>query len=161
MSSISTSPIYRTTDITNTTYPAVMALQIPVRMGIKLFACTASLAWSVEHFVTSFECALFLTYWLLSIERDLDRILSEDESKVIKIIEKIVQETGEDIVVAPSGQVLLSVSVLKIWALTFDEVCVWEGRSFWKASILIGSWANQVCVRFSDKNHGKVSFAVR
>lgn len=134
MAGISGSPILRTDDVTDTTYPTVAALQIPVRMGVRLFAHTACLTWSVEHFLTGFECALFLAYWLLSLERDPDSVLSEHEAEMKKLVGTLVDESGEEIICSLDGHEILSVSVLKIWAAIFDNVWVWGGESLFPPS---------------------------
>ena len=130
MAGISDSPIHRTEDVTNTTlWPAIAALQIPVRMGVRVFSRTASLTWSIEHFLTGFECALFLAYWLLSLERDTDPVLSEQEVEMKELVITLIQESGEETMRSVDGRQILSVAVLRIWASIFDNVCVWGGKT--------------------------------
>ncbi|KAI1625334.1 hypothetical protein EDD37DRAFT_649659 [Exophiala viscosa] len=125
MAGISGSPIQRTDDVTDATFSTIAAIQIPIRMGVRLFAHTACLTWSLEHFLTGFECALFLAYWLLSLERDPCSMLSEHEAETRKLVATLVDESGEDVIRSPDGREILSVSVLRIWASIFDHSWVW------------------------------------
>ncbi|KAK5173516.1 uncharacterized protein LTR77_002197 [Saxophila tyrrhenica] len=126
---ISGSPIQRTADMTETTYPAIAALQIPIRTGVRVFAHTASLTWSIEHFLTGFECALFLAFYLLSLERDADSDLSDEEVEMQELVSNLIDESGEECVRSHGGRAILSVSVLRLWASIFNNVCVWGGES--------------------------------
>lgn len=43
------------------------ALSIPVRLGIDRVARSQAFFWSVQHAISSFECAIFLGKWLCSL----------------------------------------------------------------------------------------------
>lgn len=47
------------------------ALSIPVRLGIDRVARSQAFFWSVQHAISSFECAIFLGKWLCSLPRPL------------------------------------------------------------------------------------------
>lgn len=47
------------------------ALSIPVRLGIDRVARSQAFFWSVQHAISSFECAIFLGKWLCSLSRPL------------------------------------------------------------------------------------------
>jgi len=72
-----------------------MALQIPVQKGLHLFAYNESLTWSIEHFITAFECAVFLAYWLLAIEGESDQSLTTAEQKIKQIVIEQVDQSEE------------------------------------------------------------------
>ena len=46
---------------------ALLALRIPVRLGLKLVARTDFWTWSVQHALCYFECALLLSEWLRNV----------------------------------------------------------------------------------------------
>lgn len=47
------------------------ALSIPVRLGIDRVARSQAFFWSVQHAISSFECAIFLGKWLCSLPSSL------------------------------------------------------------------------------------------
>jgi hypothetical protein len=47
------------------------ALSIPVRLGIDRVARSQAFFWSVQHAISSFECAIFLAKWLCSLPSPL------------------------------------------------------------------------------------------
>lgn len=47
------------------------ALSIPVRLGIDRVARSQAFFWSVQHALSSFECAVFLSKWLCSLPSSL------------------------------------------------------------------------------------------
>ena len=48
----------RNEDIMRAITPAILQLQIPIKMGVKLVARTAALAWSVEHVLCAMESGI-------------------------------------------------------------------------------------------------------
>lgn len=55
------------------------ALSIPVRLGIDRVARSQAFFWSVQHAISSFECAIFLGKWLCSLPSPLqDGTLSSE-----------------------------------------------------------------------------------
>lgn len=54
----------RNEDMMRAITPAILQLQIPIKMGVKLVARTAALNWSVEHFLSAMESGiLFVKYF--------------------------------------------------------------------------------------------------
>lgn len=60
------------------------ALSIPVRLGIDRVARSQAFFWSVQHAISSFECAIFLGKWLCSLPSPLqERSLSRTSTSEI------------------------------------------------------------------------------
>lgn len=112
------------------------ALSIPVKIGLKFVARTQGFYWSIQHAVSSLECALFLCKWLESVTSpDVETPLTQQEMLVIDFIVSIVAETD---LRAPKEVLLqtrrlLSRTVVRIWARLFP------GDSAWEMVDLIGS----------------------
>jgi hypothetical protein len=86
------------------------ALSIPVRLGIDRVARSQAFFWSVQHAISSFECAIFLGKWLCSLpsplcDDSLSRILypsryttapvltrSGSEQRIVHWVKCIVEE---------------------------------------------------------------------
>jgi hypothetical protein len=121
----------RTEDMLRAIRPATLQLQIPIKMGIKLVARTASLIWSVEHVLCATETGitqvalttgLLLCDWLRSIENDPPgTVLSREEQKALNLVKELLAEADFSIC---EGE-RLSAATLRVWAGTFDDVWVW------------------------------------
>lgn len=62
------------------------ALSIPVRLGIDRVARSQAFFWSVQHAISSFECAIFLGKWLCSLPMPLqDGALSRTYTTLLTI----------------------------------------------------------------------------
>ncbi|PYH29949.1 FTFMHR domain-containing protein [Aspergillus neoniger CBS 115656] len=75
----------------------IHALSIPVRVGIPYVARTQTLDWSVQHSICHLECAVLLIRWMqiLSIAVTASGMgsLREDERKLLRMVEYLIQET--------------------------------------------------------------------
>ena len=57
-------PLPRTCEAARAALHSLLALRIPVRLGLKLVARTDFWTWNVQHALSYFECALLLASWL-------------------------------------------------------------------------------------------------
>ncbi|KAJ6130270.1 hypothetical protein N7512_003050 [Penicillium capsulatum] len=112
---------------------ATHALSIPVRLGIDHIARSQALFWSVRHSLASFECAVLLSKWLFTLtEAGPDQALSENESRILRWVQCIVEEAYssidmEDEARVPAGPepAFLGMAVLKLWARLFRRNTQW------------------------------------
>ncbi|KAH7084693.1 C2H2 transcription factor-like protein [Paraphoma chrysanthemicola] len=102
------------------------ALSIPVRLGIDRVARSQAFFWSVQHAVSSFECAIFLSKWLCSLPRPFhDSAISRSEHRILHWVRCIIKEAysvtdfdGEDAapdICVPEEPFELGTAVLRIW----------------------------------------------
>lgn len=77
---------------------AAHALSIPVRLGVELIARTYIPFWSVEHSLSSFECAILLNVWLRTLAKTVSTggmdELSKGERWLLSILTDIINETS-------------------------------------------------------------------
>lgn len=64
-------PIERNDNLLSALLYSTHALSIPVRLGIDRVARSQAFFWSVQHAISSFECAIFLGKWLCSLPTPL------------------------------------------------------------------------------------------
>lgn len=90
--------LMRSPCLTRAVLQAAHALSIPVRLGVELIARTYLPFWSIEHSLSSFECALLLDGWLRSLTQLVKRggmsALNDGEKWVLSILTDIVNETS-------------------------------------------------------------------
>lgn len=73
------------------------ALSIPVRLGIDRVARSQAFFWSVQHAISSFECAIFLGKWLCSLPRPIeDDSLSRSEHRIVHWVRCIIKEVWKE-----------------------------------------------------------------
>ncbi|KAF2678458.1 C2H2 transcription factor-like protein [Lentithecium fluviatile CBS 122367] len=114
------------------------ALSIPVRLGIDRVARSQAFFWSVQHAISSFECAIFLGKWLCSLPCPLqESSLSRSEHRILHWVRCIIKEAyavvdfdepegdGGDLVV-PSEPFELGLAVLSIWCRFFRGNTQWQ-----------------------------------
>lgn len=114
---------------------AIHALRVPVRVGIALVARGRTGAWSVQHAITSYACAMLLTHWLDNLHRLVSAnglaSLRPEERHLLSIIERLVEETHlEDSLgpkdCYPSRIRRLAVAAVKLWAEICQGIQVYE-----------------------------------
>ena len=122
-------------------------LGIPVRLGIDRVARSQAFFWSVQHAISSFECAVFLSKWLCSLHcNNLHRmsiamlagspfllISAGSERRIIHWVKCIVEEAyavvdfdEERELTVPREPYQLGIAVLHIWCRFF------RGNTQWK-----------------------------
>ncbi|KAF2134435.1 hypothetical protein P153DRAFT_427136 [Dothidotthia symphoricarpi CBS 119687] len=113
------------------------ALSIPVRLGIDRVARSQAFFWSVQHAISSFECAIFLGKWLCSIPSPLlEESLSRSEHRILHWIRCIVKEAyavvdfddaeeSEGELIVPNDTFALGLCVLNIWCRFFQGNTQW------------------------------------
>jgi hypothetical protein len=77
---------------------AAHALSIPVRLGVELIARTYIPFWSIEHSLSSFECAILLSVWLRTLAETVSTSgmdeLNKGERWLLSILTDIIKETS-------------------------------------------------------------------
>ncbi|UPX19705.1 uncharacterized protein EKO05_0009959 [Ascochyta rabiei] len=114
------------------------ALSIPVRLGIDRVARSQAFFWSVQHAISSFECAIFLAKWLCSLPNPLQEgSLSRSEHRILHWVRCIIREAyavvdfddAEDFhaeLAVPTEPFPLGLAVLKIWCRFFRGNTQWQ-----------------------------------
>ncbi|CAN9319298.1 unnamed protein product [Alternaria alternata] len=114
------------------------ALSIPVRLGIDRVARSQAFFWSVQHAISSFECAIFLGKWLCSIPRPFrEDLLSRSEHRILHWVRCIIKEAyavidfdeveeSDSILTVPSEPYTLGLAVLNIWSRFFRGNTQWQ-----------------------------------
>ncbi|KAJ5176915.1 uncharacterized protein N7482_002792 [Penicillium canariense] len=109
------------------------ALSIPVRLGIDHIARSQAFFWSVRHSLASLECAVLLSKWLFTLaEAAPDQALSENESRILRWTQCIVEEAYSSIDLEDESEVppnlepaALGMAVLRLWARLFKRNTQW------------------------------------
>lgn len=84
-------PLSRDTYSCRAALQSCLALRVPVQLGFSVIARTGFWAWSVQHALSYFECAVFLGRWLLSIQT-VDVIdLTPEEKGILSLVEQIIE----------------------------------------------------------------------
>ncbi|KAF2644680.1 C2H2 transcription factor-like protein [Massarina eburnea CBS 473.64] len=113
------------------------ALSIPVRLGIDRVARSQAFFWSVQHAISSFECAIFLGKWLCSLPSPLNEgSLTRSEHRILHWVRCIIKEAyavvdfdddgGEDELPVPDEPFQLGFAVLNIWCRFFCGNTQWQ-----------------------------------
>jgi hypothetical protein len=114
------------------------ALSIPVRLGIDRVARSQAFFWSVQHAISSFECAIFLGKWLCSIPRPFrEDVLSRSEHRILHWVRCIITEAyavvdfeeaenSDTSLEIPSEPFALGLAVLNIWCRFFRGNTQWQ-----------------------------------
>lgn len=115
----------REPETTKAALQACLALRIPAQLGFKVVARTSFWLWSVQHALSYFECAVFLSKWCQGLA-SADN-LTEDERRVISLVEQIIGATAGDQSSTESSEPLYVV-VLQRWAELLDtgDTTVWQ-----------------------------------
>ncbi|KAI1672011.1 hypothetical protein L13192_02870 [Pyrenophora tritici-repentis] len=114
------------------------ALSIPVRLGIDRVARSQAFFWSVQHAISSFECAIFLGKWLCSVARpSREDTLSRSEHRILHWVRCIIKEAyavidfdepevRDGTLSVPSEPFALGLAVLNIWSRFFRGNTQWQ-----------------------------------
>ncbi|KAI8651619.1 hypothetical protein NCS55_01407600 [Fusarium keratoplasticum] len=112
----STRPPSRGSTTTRAALQACLALRTPTQLGFQVVARTSFWFWSVQHSLSYFECALFLSKWAQSVS--CIQGLSLDEQKVLRLLKQLTRASGEHARGETSRP--LSALVLLRWAELLD-----------------------------------------
>jgi hypothetical protein len=94
--------------------------------------------WSVQHAISSFECAIFLGKWLCSIPRPFrEDALSRSEHRILHWVRCIIKEAyavvdfeeadeSDGSLAVPSEPFALGLTVLNIWCRFFRGNTQWQ-----------------------------------
>ncbi|KAL5402588.1 hypothetical protein PMIN03_010551 [Paraphaeosphaeria minitans] len=110
------------------------ALSIPVRLGVDRIARSQSFFWSVQHAISSFECAIFLGKWLCSLPSPMcEDSLSRSEHRIVHWVKCIVEEAyavvdfdEERELTVPNEPFQLGLAVLHIWCRFLQGNTQWQ-----------------------------------
>ncbi|KAF2459626.1 hypothetical protein BDY21DRAFT_420118 [Lineolata rhizophorae] len=98
----------------------------PVRVGHLLVRKTAAFSWSIEHAVSAWDSALFLTKWVHTVERQgRARPPDPDEASILDQLRGLLAEVESDFVDAEAGRRSLAGAVARAWGSFLDDVWVW------------------------------------
>lgn len=134
--------IRRSPDLTPALLHSAHAISIPIKIGIQLVARTQTFVWSIQHSLSSLECALLLSKWLEGVSQSAwsgtDYALSVDERRIVGLVKTMLDETEFAV---PDELVLdvmetakhLNIGILKVWATIF------KGSQTWAIVDVIGS----------------------
>ncbi|KAL1387720.1 regulatory protein [Phyllosticta capitalensis] len=111
---------------------ATHALSAPVQMGMDYLARCQGFFWSIQHTFCSFECAIFLSKWLLMLAQDVvAQPLTGMEQEITSWIFRIVKEAagsldnmtpvGTSNLLPQDHLSLLGVAVVEIWMRQFEH----------------------------------------
>lgn len=114
---------------------ACLALQVPVQLGFTVIARASFWVWSIQHSLSYFECALFLTQWLRLVQSARD--LTHDENHALGLVRQIVDSSGLSfdqnsplsMMVLQLFIKLLDTGDLTVWGLTPKMARVLQGIS--------------------------------
>ncbi|PSN61441.1 hypothetical protein BS50DRAFT_562336 [Corynespora cassiicola Philippines] len=113
------------------------AISIPVRLGIDRVARSQAFFWSVQHAISSFECAVFLGKWLCALPCPLrEDSVSRSEHRILHWVRCIIKEAyavvdfdddeSVDGLGVPDEPFQLGLAVLNIWCRFFRGNTQWE-----------------------------------
>ncbi|KAK4239525.1 hypothetical protein C8A03DRAFT_42846 [Achaetomium macrosporum] len=134
--------IKRCPKLTRALLHSAHAFSIPIKIGVRLVAKTQTFIWSIQHSLSSLECALLLSKWLAAISAaqwpGTDGQLTADERKVLGLVKTMLDETefavpdevSRDIAAAARQ---LNIGMLRVWATIF------RGSQTWRIVDVIGS----------------------
>ncbi|KAK4038858.1 hypothetical protein C8A01DRAFT_17088 [Parachaetomium inaequale] len=118
------------------------ALSIPIKIGIQLVARTQTFLWSIQHSLSSLECALLLSKWLeavvISQNASPNDVPTTDERRTLALVMEMLNETefavpeGVSLGVSDTAR-YLNIGMLKVWATVF------KGSQTWAIVDVIGS----------------------
>jgi hypothetical protein len=66
-------PVTRSPRLTSALLYSCHSLSIPVRLGVDYVSRTQAFFWSIRHCLSSFECAVLLSKWLLLLKNTWER----------------------------------------------------------------------------------------
>lgn len=113
--------IDRNDQSTRAALQACLALRVPFQLGFTVIARASFWVWSIQHSLSYFECALFLTQWLQLVQNAGD--LSLDESHVLNLVRQVLDSSGLSF--DQGGSLSMMVLQLFIKLLDTGDLTVW------------------------------------
>jgi hypothetical protein len=135
-------PIQRCPKLTRALLHSAHALSIPIKIGIRLVARTQTFIWSIQHSLSSLECALLLSKWLAAISAaqwpGTEAQLTADERRILGLVKTMLDETDFAVPEEVSLDMAtaarrLNIGMLRVWATVF------RGSQTWRIVDVIGS----------------------
>lgn len=118
-----TAPQSRNAFLTKAVEQVMFCFTVPIRAGHMTTRKTAAFTWSIEHAVASWECNLFLSKWVHTVEiQERDVPLSQEEKALLETLKEALQDADSPY----DDQISLAAQVTRTWALFMDDVWVWE-----------------------------------
>ncbi|VUC37789.1 unnamed protein product [Clonostachys rosea] len=102
---------------------AFEGFRVSVNMGHMLVRKTAALRWSLEHAVAGWDCALFVTKWVHSVEIDALNGVPPDaeESRLLTSVREVLEEADYEAL----NDTSLAAGLAKTWSAFLNDVWVW------------------------------------
>jgi hypothetical protein len=118
-----TAPQSRGAFLTKAAEQVMFCFTAPIRAGHMLTRKTAALTWSIEHAVASWDCTLFLSKWIHTVENEKRHMpMSKEEQAIFEILKEALQDADSPY----DDQTSLAAQVTRIWSMFMDDVWVWE-----------------------------------
>lgn len=131
--------VKRTPKLTRAILHCAHTLSLPIKVGIRLVARTQMFIWSIQHSITTLECAFLLSKWLQALDMpDPDPPVSEDEKRMLSLLRTMLAETEfalptEMSTDSPRMNKHLNAGILRVWATIF------KGGQTWAVVDVVGS----------------------
>ena len=98
------------------------AFLTPIKAGYLLVRKTAALTWSLEHPIAGWDCALFATKWVHTLEMSqLEHPPTQDELMIISNFRVLLSEADSDY----DGYGSLAGEIMGVWASLMDDTWTW------------------------------------
>lgn len=98
------------------------AFLTPIKAGYLLVRKTAALTWSLEHPIAGWDCALFATKWVHTLEMSqLEYPPTQDELMIISNFRDLLSEADSDY----DGYGSLAGEIMGVWASLMDDTWTW------------------------------------
>jgi len=98
------------------------AFLTPIKAGYLLVRKTAALTWSLEHPIAGWDCALFATKWVHTLEMSqLESPPTQDELMIISNFRDLLSEADSDY----DGYGSLAGEIMGVWASLMDDTWTW------------------------------------
>lgn len=98
------------------------AFLTPIKAGYLLVRKTAALTWSLEHPIAGWDCALFATKWVHTLEMSqLEISPTQDELMIISNFRDLLSEADSDY----DGYGSLAGEIMGVWANLMDDTWTW------------------------------------
>ncbi|KAK3905499.1 CMD multi-domain protein [Staphylotrichum tortipilum] len=126
--------VRRSPDLTPTLLHSAHVISIPIKIGIQLVAKTQTFVRSIQHSLSSLECAMLLSKWFEAVSRSAwsgtDHALNGDERRIMGLVKTMLNETEFAV---PDELALdlvktgkhLNIGMLKVWATIFRGSRTW------------------------------------
>ncbi|KAH0169772.1 hypothetical protein KCU67_g2922, partial [Aureobasidium melanogenum] len=94
----------------------------PIKAGYLLVRKTAALTWSLEHPIAAWDCALFATKWVHTLEiSQLVTPPNQDELMIVSNFRNLLAEADSEY----NGYGSLAAEIMRVWASLFDDTWTW------------------------------------